>query len=428
MKILLINTDDSMGGAAIACLRLLSVLEDEKDIEAKLLVQEKKGYRPDVKAVAESWLEKKRAFGRFVTERLYFRLHEKNKEVRFAFSPANTGIDISQHPLVQEADILHLHWVNFGFLSIESLKKLFSLGKPIVWTLHDMWAFTGGCHHSGDCENYQVHCGNCLPYLRNPSPNDLSSKVWQRKNEIFGDTDKLPPIQIIGCSQWLANRASKSSLFKNLPIGAIPNPLDVSIFKPTAKAEARAKLNLPIDKKLTLFAAAKVTVIWKGFSYFQEALQILKERIDNPQDIELVILGESDETINQTLPFKTHALGRITDVEKIALIYSAADVFTISSIQENLPNTIMEAMACGTPAVGFEVGGIPEMITHQQTGFLAKYKSAENFAEGIKWVLFEADAETLAANARKKVLERYSQEVVKERYLEVYKSLSHNSN
>lgn len=424
MKILLINTDDSMGGAAIACLRLLSVLEEEKDIEAKLLVQEKKRSRADVEAVAKSWFGKKKALARFAIERLYFRLFEQSKKVRFAFSPANTGIDISQHPLVQQADILHLHWVNFGFLSIESLKKLFSLGKPIVWTLHDMWAFTGGCHHSGNCENYQAHCGNCLPYLRNPSPNDLSARVWQQKNQIFGKFAKLPPIQIIGCSQWLANRARKSSLFKHLPIGAIPNPLDITIFKPSAQAEARVKLNLPLDKKLILFAAAKVTVIWKGFSYFQEALQLLKEQISNPQDIELVILGESDEDLNKALPFRTHTLGRISDVDQVALIYSAADVFTISSIQENLPNTIMEAMACGTPAVGFEVGGIPEMIAHQQTGYLAAYKSAEDFATGIKWVLFEANAEVLANNARRKVLDNYSQQVVKEKYLEVYKALN----
>lgn len=411
-----------MGGAAIACLRLLSVLEDEKGVEAKLLVQQKKRNNADVLAVAESWLAQKMAFGRFVTERLYFRLHEKNKEVRFAFSPANTGIDISDHPLVQEADIIHLHWVNFGFLSIESLQKLFSLGKPIVWTLHDMWAFTGGCHHSGDCENYQLQCGNCEPYVRNPSTTDLSAKVWRAKAQAFSKIN-VSTTQIIGCSQWLANRARKSSLFKNLTIDAIPNPLDINIFKPTNKAEARAKLNLPTDKKLILFAAAKVTVIWKGFSYFQEALKILHTQISNPEGIELVILGESDEELNKTLPFRTHALGRIADVEKIALIYSAADVFTIPSIHENLPNTIMEAMACGTPSVGFKVGGIPEMIEHQQTGFLASYKSAESLAEGINWVLFEANAATLANNARKKVLENYSQEVVKDRYLRVYELL-----
>jgi glycosyltransferase involved in cell wall biosynthesis len=412
-----------MGGAAIASLRLLSVLQEEQDIEARLLVQEKKRNHAAITAIAQSWTARKMALARFAAERLYFSFFEKSKEVRFAFSPANFGIDISQHPLVQEADILHLNWINFGFLSVESIGKLLSLGKPIVWTLHDMWAFTGGCHHSGDCENYQRHCGNCLPYLRTPSPDDLSARVWQRKHAIFGGVSGLPPVQIIGCSEWLANRARQSSLFKNLPVSAIPNPLDVKVFKPTPKAEARAKLNLPVDKKLILFAAAKVTVIWKGFGYFQESLRILKDQISNPEEIELVILGESNEELIKTLPFKTHALGRISDIEKITHIYSAADVFTIPSIQENLPNTIMEAMACGTPSVGFEVGGIPEMIEHQETGFLATYKSSENFAQGIKWVLFEADAAVLAANARQKVLEQYSQEVVKERYIEVYRKL-----
>ncbi|MDZ7934529.1 MAG: glycosyltransferase family 4 protein [Emticicia sp.] len=435
MKILLINTDDAMGGAAIACLRLLAILEQTQGIEVTMLVQEKKRDNPNVRAIAETWLQKKLAFERFVRERLYFKFQEKNKEIRFAFSPANSGIDISEHPLVQEADIIHLHWINFGFLSLNSLEKLFQLNKPIVWTLHDMWAFTGGCHHSGDCENFQVSCGNCVQYLKNPSPTDLSNKVWQRKSAIFDRFLRLRSgngITIIGCSEWLVNRAKKSSLLKDFSVKAIPNPLDTNLFSPQKKAEARAKLGLPIDKKLILFVAAKVSVIWKGFSYFQEALEILKAQHSHNQvhdeAIELVVLGESDVETIQNLPFKAHALGRISDVNKIVSIYSAADVFVTSSIQENLPNTIMEAMACGTPAVGFEVGGIPEMIEHQQSGvppngFLAKYKSAESLAEGMKWVLFEANHAELSSNARQKVLDNYSEKVVIEQYLEVYKSV-----
>ena len=158
----------------------------------------------------------------------------------------------------------------------------------------------------------------------------------------------------------------------------------------------------------------------KGFSYFQAALEILKTQIVDNQAIELIILGESDEETNQKLPFKYHALGRVNDVNTIVSIYSAADVFVTSSIQENLPNTIMEAMACGTPAVGFEVGGIPEMIENRKSGFLAKYKSAESLAEGINWVLFEANHAKLSKNARQKVLDNYSEKVVVEQYLEVY--------
>ena len=428
-----------MGGAAIACLRLLAILEKTEGIEVTMLVQEKKRDNPKVKAIAETWLQKKMAFVRFVQERLYFKFQEKNKEVRFAFSPANSGIDISEHPLVQEADIIHLHWINFGFLSLKSLEKLFALNKPIVWTLHDMWALTGGCHHSGDCEKYQVSCGNCVQYLKNPSPNDLSNKIWESKNTIFGDSLRLRlgngirqhsdnGITIVGCSQWLSNRAKKSSLLKDFSVKAIPNPLDTSLFSPQNKADARIKLGLPIDKKLILFVAAKVSVIWKGFSYFQEALEILKTQHSHHQEIELVILGESNAETIQKLPFKAHALGRISDVNKIVSVYSAADVFVTSSIQENLPNTIMEAMACGTPAVGFEVGGIPEMIESYKngmpsSGFLAKYKSTKSLAEGMKWILFEANHEELSKNARQKVIDNYSEKVVLEQYLEVYKNL-----
>jgi glycosyltransferase involved in cell wall biosynthesis len=424
VKILLINTDDAMGGAAIACLRLLKVLEQTEGIEVKMLVQEKKRNNLNVSAIANTWLEKKMAFVRFVQERLFFRFYEKSKEIRFAFSPANTGIDISQHPLVQEADIIHLHWINFGFLSIDSLEKLFKLNKPIVWTLHDMWAFTGGCHHSGDCENYQIACGNCAQYIKNPSSEDLSHKVWQQKNAIFNLRLRSGSISIIGCSKWLANRAKKSSLFKDFSVKAIPNPIDISLFSPQNKNESRQKLGLPIDKKLILFVAAKVSVIWKGFSYFQESLEILKSQSTNNQLIELIILGESDEEIIKKLPFQSYALGRISDVNQIVSIYSAADVFVTSSIQENLPNTIMEAMACGTPAVGFEVGGIPEMIEHCNNGFLAKYKSAESLAEGINWVLFEANQTELAKNARQKVVENYSEEVVVKQYLDIYRTMS----
>jgi glycosyltransferase involved in cell wall biosynthesis len=432
LKILLINTDDAMGGAAIACLRLLKTLNQTEGIKAIMLVQEKKRDYPNVKAIAETWLQKKLAFERFVRERLYFKFQEKNKEIRFAFSPANSGIDISEHPLVQEADIIHLHWINFGFLSLKSLEKLFALNKPIVWTLHDMWAFTGGCHHSGDCENYQFSCGNCLQYLNNPSPNDLSNKVWQRKNAILNYSLRLRSkhdITIIGCSQWLSNRAKKSSLLKDFLVKSIPNPLDTNLFSPQKKAEARIKLGLPIDKKLILFVAAKVSVIWKGFSYFQEALEILKTQHIHHQEIELVILGESDVEIIQKLPFKVHSLGRISDVNQIVSVYSAADVYVTSSIQENLPNTIMEAMACGTPAVGFEVGGIPEMIESYKNemppnGFLAKYKSAESLAKGMKWVLFDANYDELSKNARQKVMDNYSEKVVLEQYLKVYRGMT----
>jgi glycosyltransferase involved in cell wall biosynthesis len=403
-----------MGGAAIACRRLMDTLNQIDGFEAKMLVQEKKTTHSQVFGIADNWLKKKFAFARFALERLHFTFYEKSKEVRFGFSTALTGIDVLNHPLVQEADIIHLHWINFGFLSIDSLQKLFTLNKPIVWTLHDMWAFTGGCHHSGVCENYQNQCGNCTRYLKNPAKNDLSRSVLRKKNLAFTKKET----KIVACSEWLANRAKKSSLFKNLSVQAIPNPIDIQLFKPLDRVSVRNKLGLLSDKKLILFVAAKVSVIWKGFSYFIEALNLMKD----DKNTELIIMGEAEEELISQLPFRTHALGRINDVNRIVEVYNAADVFVIPSIEENLPNTIMEALSCGIPSVGFETGGIPEMIEHRQTGYLAKYRDAEDLKNGIRWVLNEADSAKLSQNARQKAENYYAEKVVVEQYLEVYEA------
>ncbi|MFN3850217.1 MAG: glycosyltransferase family 4 protein [Spirosomataceae bacterium] len=418
LKILLLNTDDTMGGAAIACQRLMNTLNKFDGIEAKMLVQEKKTQHSNIFPIAKTWLQKKLALFRFAYERLIFSFFEKSKDVRFAFSIANTGIDISENPLVREADIIHLHWVNFGFLSIESIQKLTQLDKPIIWTLHDMWPITGGCHHSGTCENYQLTCGNCERYLKNPAENDLSNQIWGRKSKAFSSK-----INIVGCSQWLANRAKKSSLFKDSLVQSIPNPIDTDVFKPFDKQKIRTDLGLETKTKYILFVAAKISVIWKGFSYFISALEILKSQKNSNENIELIILGQAEEDLISQLPFRTHALGRINDVSKIVKIYNAADVFVIPSIEENLPNTIMEALSCGVPSVGFETGGIPEMIAHKTNGYLAEYKNPNDLAKGIDWVLFESDYELISKNARKKVLENYAQEVVAKKYVEVYKSI-----
>lgn len=429
MKILLINTDDFTGGAAIACRRLLKAMRSYTDVEVNMLVQESRSGQEGVYQLNNSWFAKKKAFFRFVAERLYFLFYEKSKEVRFQFNPAKFGIDITDNQLVKDADIVHLHWINFGFLSIDSLQKLFKTNKLIVWTLHDMWAFTGGCHHSDDCKNYQKSCGNCVKFLKNPADDDLSNQIWKQKKVIFQNAN----LTIITCSEWLGNRARESSLFEGIRVVSIPNPIDTQVFKSINKQEARKKLGLDPDKKYILFAAMRVDAVGKGFSYFQEALSMFDVRSGTPPapniehqntNIELLIFGQAQATDFESLPFKVNMLGHLTDIEKIVLAYSAASVFVIPSLAENLPNTIMESMACGTPVVGFEVGGIPEMIDHLNTGYLAKYKSSEDLAKGIEFVLQEADYQALCDNSRKKVIENYSEEVVAKKYQEVYQSMS----
>jgi glycosyltransferase involved in cell wall biosynthesis len=422
MRITILSTFDNFGGASIAASRLNKALI-VNGLSSNMLVQDKKGNLPNIETIAPNWFQKKLAFLRFALDRLQFTFYEKNKDARFIFSQAKIGVDVSNHPLIQQSDIIHLHWINFGFLSLNSLEKLFQTNKPIVWTLHDMWAFTGGCHYSRECTNYERNCGNCEQFLRNPSENDLSNQVWERKKEFFSNTN----LTIVTCSEWLAQKARESSLLKDKTIISIPNPIDIEIFRPIEKSIARDYFKLSPDKKYILFGAVKISDARKGFAYFVEAISIINEQLSinniDSGNIEIIIFGQAQVSDFEELPFKVNILGKLSDVETIAKAYSAATVFVSPSIEDNLPNTIMESMACGTPVVGFEVGGIPEMIEHKSTGYLATYKSSEDLAKGIYWTLFEADYQALANNSRQKVIDNYSEKVVAEKYKKVYQSL-----
>jgi glycosyltransferase involved in cell wall biosynthesis len=417
MKITLLNTDDFTGGAAIACRRLLKALQQNATVTAMMLVQTQKTEIENIVALDTNWFQRKMSLVRFVLERLWFWPYEKSKAIRFQFNVGFFGRNVAKNQAVINSDVVHLHWINFGFLSINSLKQLFATNKPTVWTLHDMWAFTGGCHHSGTCENYQNRCGNCTQFLKNQSDTDLSNQVWQQKREAF----EAANLTIVTCSNWLGKRAKQSSLFKNVRVETIPNPIDIELFKPIAKSEARIQLGLNPTTNYILFAAMRVSAVGKGFAYFKEALGILKQQ--NLENTELLIFGESAGLESENLPFKINALGYLASPDKIALAYSAATLFVIPSLEENLPNTIMESLACGTPIVGFDVGGIPEMIDHLQNGYLATYKSASSLADGINYVMQNPDYQQLCGNARQKVLNNYSESVVAQQYIDLYKSL-----
>jgi len=422
MKITILSTFDNFGGAAIAASRLNKAL-NTNGLSSNMLVQDKKGNLPDVESIAQNWFQKKLALLRFALDRYQFAFYEKNKGVRFIFSQAKIGVDVSNHLLIEQSDIIHLHWINFGFLSLNSLEKLFKTNKPIVWTLHDMWAFTGGCHYSRECTNYERNCGNCVQFLKKPYKNDLSYQVWERKKEIFSKAN----LTIVTCSEWLAQKARESSLLKDKTIISIPNPIDTNIFRPIEKSVVTEYFNLSPDKIYILFGAVKVSDERKGFSYFAEALSILKTLLSvgrQPTIIEILIFGQAQASDFEGLSFKVNILGKLSDLETIAKVYSAATVFVSPSIEDNLPNTIMESMACGTPVVGFEVGGIPEMIDHEKSGYLAKYKSSEDLAKGIYWTLFESDYDELVNYSIQKVLDNYSEKVIAEKYKKVYQSLS----
>jgi glycosyltransferase involved in cell wall biosynthesis len=418
MKVTLINTSDAGGGAPAACLRLLKALALAK-VDARLLVQYKKtGER--VEGIVKGFITKLKAKADFLRERIPFMIfHERDKSVRFAFSTANAGTSIVKQPLVANADIIHLHWTNSGFLSIADLKELVDTGKPIVWTLHDMWVFTGGCHYSGTCDNFMRECGNC-PFLRDAGDNDISHSGWLCKAALF---KRAKNVTFVTCSKWLAGVAKQSSLIKDLRIEAIPNPIDIDIYSPKDKIAARKKRGIDPSAKVILFGAANINDRRKGISYLVDALNILKADYPQSGEIEIVIFGKNKHFDVTQLPFKVHELSLITSQDELAEIYSMADVFVTPSLEDNLPNTIMEALACGTPVVAFNTGGIPEMVDHQQNGYLAEFKNAADMAKGLHETL-NGDANALAASARQKVLDNYTNEIVARQYINLYQSIT----
>jgi glycosyltransferase involved in cell wall biosynthesis len=411
MNILILNTSERTGGAAIAANRLMHAL-NKAGHEVKMLVRDKQTNDANVVSINTSWFKKKLNFIRFAYERWVIFIHNGfNRKELFTVSIANTGTNISKHPLVQEADIIHLHWINQGFLSLKNIRQLMQTGNPIVWTMHDMWACTGGCHYAGECKKNETECGSCS-LLKSSAKHDLSHKTWKKKRFL------AKGIHFVGCSRWIANCAKESALLRTTAITSIPNPIDVELFKPQDKMVVRQKFNLPANKKLILFAAAKLSDWRKGISYFVEACGCLQSQPHAGQPEVVLMGGQIDEQLLCQIPLKTHHLGYLHTPADIVAAYAACDVFVTASLSDNLPNTIMEAMACGTPCVGFDVGGIPEMIDHKQNGYVAEYKSAEDLADGIAWCLDNSD--NSATQARRKVTACYAEDVVAKQYENLY--------
>ena len=416
MRVLIVNTSERTGGAAVAASRLMEALNNN-GVKAKMLVRDKETDRLTVAAVpGQKWMQFYFLWERFVVWlRLYF-----NRKHLFEVDIANCGADVTQLPEFQEADVVHLHWINQGMLSLKGIRKILNTGKPVVWTMHDIWPATAICHLTLDCRNFETQCAHCRLLPGSGSTNDLSTQIWKRKQQMLNDRQ----ITFVTCSQWLAGEAQKSALLKGQRVVSIPNPIDTHIYTPKDKQQARQRVGLPTEGRIILFASQRVTNRNKGMGYLLEACRLLAEQYpEKKEDITVAILGGHAEEIEGQLPFRTCPLGYVNDEQRIVDIYNAADVFVLPSLSENLPNTIMEAMACGVPSVGFRIGGIPEEIDHQQNGYVADYCSSEDLARGIWWTLYEADHEAVRKACLQKVAHNYSQQSVANHYLEVYESL-----
>ena len=372
MKVLHLITDEN-GGAGRAALRINDAL-NQSGIESKVLFIYGDKLRDDLVQYIP-------LFKNVVKLKIYekINLHHVN---RFApktyFSAEKYGISLKDIPEVKKADVIHIHWINKGIWSDRFAKELILLQKPVVWTLHDMWAYTGGCHYNGECERYVKGCGNCEG-LANRCQKDISRELVAKKLHYY----KQMNLCFIGCSEWITNEAKKSYIVRKLGIRCecIPNTIDMNLFTVHDRSACKKILNIQTDKKVILFGAmTSTTDRRKGYHLLKEAISHLDR-----DEYALAIFGNSslDDDMKK---YEIIDFGQVNDDVHLSLIYNIADVFVAPSIQENLANTVMESLSCGTPVVAFRVGGMPDMIHHKKNGYLAECFDTDDLCEGIRYL------------------------------------------
>lgn len=413
MRVLIINTSEKTGGAAIAARRLMEALKNN-GIKAKMLVRDKQTDQLTVIGLKKSWLN----IWKFIWERVViWKANRFRKHELFSVDIANTGIDITSLPEFTQADVIHLHWINQGMLSLRNIKQIVESGKPVVWTMHDMWPFTGICHYAGNCERYVTGCHHCPLLYGGGGRKDLSDRTFRKKKKLFENTR----ITFIACSRWLESLARQSALLQGQNITNIPNAINTNLFKPRNKQEARKRCGLPEEKKLLLFGSLKITDKRKGVDYLIKACELLCRKYpDTRNQLGVVVVGKQAQQTAGLLPFPVYSMDYVSDEKRLVDIYNAIDLYVTPSLQDNLPNTIVEAMACGIPCVGFNVGGIPQMIDHLHNGYVAEYRSVEDFANGIHWALNEGEYQELSEAACRKAVSCYSENTIAKKYIEIY--------
>jgi len=417
LKVVHLNTYDGNGGAGRACLRLSDALK-ANGIDSKVLVYYKFGQNPQIDTFSKSPIQKAKAIYTILAERYFSKW--LSKSVKTPFSLQWFGRSIVKHPDIKNADVIHLHWINHGFLTPKFLAELDELEKPIVWTFHDSNAFTGGCHVRYGCENFHHQCGNC-PILKISGKHDPSHKTWLRKQKAYSELH----FHIIAPSNWMAKSVKFSSLLGTRKTTVIPNTIETKVFKPYVKTEAKKLLKINPDQFVLMsgFMPSKNDK-HKGTPYLIEALEILAQRPGIiKENIHLVIFGNKENTEMPVFPFKTTFLGTINKDEHLAKCYAAADAFITPSLEDNLPNTVMESLACATPVIAFTTGGIPDMVKHMQNGYLAKYQNAADLANGIEWLYHRPNKEEVQKAARLSILKDFAEEIIAAEHIHLYETL-----
>jgi len=410
MKVLMLNSFDDVAGADRAARRLQQGLR-RAGVDARLLVQFRYGEDRDVlchDAPARKLLRRLKLYLGTLPVRRYANRPVNN------FTPALLPDRLPAQVARIAPDIVHLHWLGAGFCQIESIGRF---NRPLVWTLHDSWPFTGGCHVPGDCRKYCEHCGAC-PVLGSTREQDLSRQTWLRKAAAWQHLQ----LTVVAPSRWLADCARASSLLRECRIEVIPNGLDTEIFRPMAQRVAREQLGLPQGRPIVLFGAVNALADPnKGWQLLQSAAPAVGA---GRPDALLVVFGAAAPDAMPTLGLEAIFLGRLRDDASLVAAYSAADVMVVPSLQESFCQIATEAMACGTPVVAFATTGLLDVVEHQECGYLAQPYDIDDLARGIAWALADRDRHArLADRARRKVVRDFALETVTQRYLELYVSV-----
>lgn len=375
MKVLHVNTEDVGGGAANAAQRIHKALRNT-GVDSHMLVLLQHQTAPHVV----------QGLGKLQREMHRIKLSISARRLQRQITPGNPELHslnwfdsgLAEWINRSDFDLVNLHFLGADMLSVAEIGRI---RKPVAWTMHDMWPISGAEHYDD-----MSHPGRYrTPYTSASRPPDhsgpdLDAWVWQRKRKAWAQQR----IQLISPSRWLADCATQSSLMGRQPCEVIPNCVDTRCFKPIDRQQARHILGLDPAKRFVLFGAMSSTSNRrKGFHLLQPALQRLATLPGMAGHTELLVFGAHAPQQPPDLGLPVHYLGRFNDDVSLALLYSAADVFVAPSMQDNLPNTIVESLACGTPCVSFRIGGIPDLVHHKVNGWLSEPFDPMDLAEGI---------------------------------------------
>ncbi|MFW6352005.1 MAG: glycosyltransferase, partial [Bacteroidota bacterium] len=316
-------------------------------------------------------------------------------------------------------DLVCMNWINDDFLSIGEIGRI---KVPVVWVFHDLWAVTGGCHYPGSCPGFQGSCGNC-PKLKYPGENDWSRQIWQKKFEAWKHAD----MTILCPSNWMAREVKKSRLFGEKRIEVCPYSIETEIFKAIDSSALKKELGIRPSQKVFLFGAVNsMHDTRKGAHLLVEALEKLEGRVD-PDELVFMDFGAKESPALEKVPFRVINLGFVREKEELAKYYAASTAFILPSLEDNLPNTVLESLACETPVVAFDIGGISDMIDHEQNGFLVDRIDTSLLADALENMVKMPDEQyrNMKEKSRRKIEEHFTREVVGERLAELFNSVVH---